>query len=51
MGTFYIEIVKPLVKIVTVSAESKEDALRIAEEIYKNGEIVLDDAGYSISVL
>ena len=44
MKIFYIEILKPAVKIVTVSAETEEDALRIAEEMYKNGEIILEEA-------
>ena len=44
MKTFYIEILKPLVKVVTVTAETQEDALRMAEEMYHAGEIVLDEA-------
>lgn len=42
MKTFYISITETLNKIVEVHAETSEEALQKAEEVYDNGEVELD---------
>ena len=42
MKKYKIEIKEILKKIVTIEAESEEEALKIAKEKYRNEEIVLD---------
>lgn len=43
MKQFEIEIEEILQRIIKVEADSKEEAIRIAEEKYKNEEIILDE--------
>lgn len=43
MKQFEIEIEEILQRIIKVEADSKEEAIRIAKEKYKNEEIILDE--------
>jgi len=54
METFQIEILETKTKVIEILAESIGNALQIADKMYRNGEIVLDDMDnldYKISVL
>lgn len=42
MTRFYVEIVETLIRGIPVEAESAEEAERMIEERYANGEIILD---------
>lgn len=42
MAKFYVEIVETLIRGIPVEAESADEAERMIEERYANGEIVLD---------
>lgn len=42
MAKFYVEIVETLIRGIPVEAESAEEAERMIEERYADGEIVLD---------
>lgn len=42
MNTYNIEIEETLQRVVSIEAESKEEAIKIAKEQYRNEEIVLD---------
>lgn len=46
MNNYLIEIEETLSKSVSIKAESKEDALRIAEELYQQEKIILYDTNY-----
>ena len=43
MEQFEIEVEEILQRIIKVEADSKEEAIRIAKEKYKNEEIILDE--------
>lgn len=42
MAKFYVEIVETLIRGIPVEAESAEEAEKMIEERYANGEIILD---------
>ena len=42
MDKFYVEIVETLIRGIPVEAESAEEAEKMIEERYANGEIILD---------
>lgn len=46
MQKFEVEIEEILQRIVTVEADSKEEAIRIVKEKYRNEEIVLDESDF-----
>ncbi len=46
MPFYMIEINEMLSRIIDIEADSKEDALKIAREKYRNEEIVLDSDDY-----
>ena len=46
MPSFKIEICTALSRVVDIEADTKEDALKIAREKYRNEEIVLDSDDY-----
>lgn len=42
MAKFYVEIIETLIRGIPVEAESAEEAEKMIEERYANGEIILD---------
>lgn len=42
MTKFYVEIIETLIRGIPVEAESADEAERMIEERYANGEIILD---------
>jgi hypothetical protein len=46
MNNYLIEIEETLSKSVSIRAKSKEEALKIADILYDNEEIVLDDTNF-----
>ena len=53
MKEYDVTITETLEKVVTIEAESKDDALKAAEEMWKNADIILDaesfaDVNYSV---
>lgn len=46
MQKFEVEIEEILQRIVIVEADSKEEAIRIVKEKYRNEEIVLDESDF-----
>lgn len=56
MSKYQVEIDEQLTRVITVEAPSKEDAVSIIKDMYKNSEIVLDaddfaDVKFSVIVL
>ncbi len=46
MKEFEVTITETLEKVVTIEADSKEEALRLADEMWKNSDIVLDSDNF-----
>jgi hypothetical protein len=46
MKTYQVEVLENLVRIIDIEADNSSDALKKVEEMYKNGEIILDSDDY-----
>ena len=47
MKEYDVTITETLEKVVTIEAESKEEALKLAEEMWKNADIILDAENFA----